>query len=429
MNVKWMIAGAGALVLAGALPWGVGYVTQQQWQQATQEVNNSQPFVRLETGEYQRGILGSEVLGTVSLTNPDTGESRRFDFQADVTHGVTGSLMVFEPQGGWSAGGAGWFPEQQPKVTLETRLWGSAVFELEAPKMEIEDADTGESLATSGGLVRVEVSDAGSSAEALVVWPALALTGPGINLRLADLRLEQTMNHLTGEVWTGSGEMAISSLSLSAAQEPPVALDRVSVRSSTEAVDSGQRLDSRVSFEVAGVTVADNTYGPQRLVFALEDLEVEAWNTLMTGFTGLQEAAMSQPGAGQETFEQQMEAMQQVNTAVRDLAAAGFRLGVPELLVTTPEGQVTGSAEIHHPELTAEEKAEMLMVMQRLTGDLKLSLPLALVESYPEVQLQLAPLIKQGLLVQQGDRLVMNATMQDLVLDVNGEEIPLPPLL
>ncbi|MEC7378090.1 MAG: DUF945 family protein, partial [Pseudomonadota bacterium] len=125
MNAKWMIAGAGVLVVAGALPWGVGYVTQQQWQQATQEVNNSQPFVRLETGEYQRGILGSEVMGTVSLTNPDTGESRRFDFQADVTHGVTGSLMDFEPLGGWSAKGAGWFPDQEPKLTLETRLWGS----------------------------------------------------------------------------------------------------------------------------------------------------------------------------------------------------------------------------------------------------------------------------------------------------------------
>ncbi|WP_375183343.1 DUF945 family protein [Marinobacter sp.] len=429
MNAKWMIAGAGVLVLAGALPWGVGYLTQQQWQQATKEVNSNQPFVRLETGDYQRGILSSDVTGTVSVINPDTGESRRFDFQADVTHGVTGSLMDFEPLGGWSPSGEDWFPDQEPQLTLETRLWGTAVLEFEAPSMEMVDVDTGESLSTSGGLVRVEISDAGGSADALVVWPALALTGPDINLRLADLRVEQTMNHLTGEVWTGSGEMAVNSLSLNAAQEPPVTLDRISVRSRTEAGDSGQRLDSRVAFEVEGVSLADDTYGPQRLVFALEDLEVEAWNALMTGFTELQSAALASSGAGPEAFEQQMGAMQQVNEAVRDLAAAGFSLGVPELLVTTPEGQVTGSAEIRHPELTADEKAEMLMVMQRLTGDLNLSLPMALVEKYPEVQLQLAPLIKQGLLVQQGDRLVMNAALQDLVLDVNGEEIPLPPLL
>ena len=58
-----------------------------------------------------------------------------------------------------------------------------------------------------------------------------------------------------------------------------------------------------------------------------------------------------------------------------------------------------------------------------------LSLPVALAEEYPEFRLQLAPLIKQGLLVEQGDSLVLDASMKDLVLDVNGVEIPLPPLL
>ena len=69
------------------------------------------------------------------------------------------------------------------------------------------------------------------------------------------------------------------------------------------------------------------------------------------------------------------------------------------------------------------------MVMQKLTGEMDLSLPVALAEDYPEFRLQLAPLIKQGLLVQQGDRLVLDASMSDLMLDVNGVEIPLPPLL
>jgi hypothetical protein len=124
-----------------------------------------------------------------------------------------------------------------------------------------------------------------------------------------------------------------------------------------------------------------------------------------------------------------MAAMQEVNNAVRDLAAAGFSVGLPELILTTPEGGVEGSASLSHPELTADQKDEMLMVMQRLTGEMDLSLPLALAEEYPEFQLQLAPLIKQGLLVQQGDRLVLDASLKDLMLDVNGVEIPLPPLL
>lgn len=424
-----MIAGAAVLVLAGALPWGVGYVTQQQWQQATQEVNQAQPFLRLETDEYQRGILGAEVSGSLSLLDPETGESRRFGYQANVTHGVTGSLMDFQPEGGWSAGDRNWFVDEEPQLTLETRLWGSAVVELEAPRMELADATTGESLSSSGGLVRVEITDAGTSAQALMVWPALALTGPDINLRLTDARLEQSMDHLTGEVWTGSGEMVVNAVELTAAGEPPVTLQELSVRSRTEPVNDGQRLDSRVAFEVADIETDGDRYGPQRLVFALENLQVAAWSELMASLSAMQSLALSQAQAGPEQFEQQMQAMQQVNTAVRDLAAAGFTLGFPELLITTPEGKVTGSTRIRHPELTPEEKADMLMVMQRLNGDMNLSLPLALVERYPDLQLQLAPLIKQGLLVREGERLVMQARMEDLVLDVNGVEIPLPPLL
>ena len=429
LNAKWMIAGAGVLVVAGGLPWGVGYVTEQQWQQATAEANSAQPFLKLETEAYRRGLLGSELRGSVSLLNPETGESNRVAFRADVTHGVTGSLMDFEPADGWSAPGMDWFPEEDPRLTLETRLWGTATLELEVPGMSVTDAGTGESLATSGGLARIEISDAGTRAEALVVWPALILSGPEVNVRVSDFRLEQTMNHLSGEVWTGSGEVVVESVSVTPDQEQPVSLSGISVQSSSESVSNGERLDSRVAFEVSDIAFSDETYGPQRVVFALEGLEVAAWSALTESLSAMQALAVSQTPGGQEQFEQQMAVMGQMNTDLRNLAAGGLSVGFPELYITTPEGAVTGSARISHPELTADQKAEMLMVMQRLTGEMNLSLPLTLAEKYPELQLQLAPLIKQGLLVQEGDRLVLDARMKDLVVDVNGVEIPLPPLL
>jgi len=429
LNAKWMMAGAGVLVVAGGLPWAVGYVTEQQWQQAVAEVNSAQPFLQMKTEVYDRGILGSELSGSVSLINPETGESNRVPFRADVTHGVTGSLLDFEPADGWPVAGVDWFPEEDPQLTLETRLWGTAVLELEVPGLSVADAGTGESLDTSGGFARVEISDAGASAEALMVWPALRLSGPDADVRVNDFRLEQTMNHLAGEVWTGSGEVVVDSVSLVFGEEPPIALNGLSVRSNSEAVSNGERLDSRVELEVAGVARSDEAYGPQRLVFALEGLDVAAWSNLTESLSAMQALAISRASGGGEQLDQQMAAMDQMNTAIRDLAAAGFAFGFPELLITTPEGAVTGSARIAHPELTAEQKAEMLMVMQGLTGAMNLSLPLALVETYPELRLQLAPLIKQGLLVQEGDRLVLDAQMRDLMVDVNGMEIPLPPLL
>ena len=429
MKTKWMIAGVGVLAVAGGLPWGVGYVTEHQWQQVTAEVNSTQPFLHVETESYQRDILGARFNGSISLRNPDTGEQRHLDYQVNVTHGVTGSLMEFQPEGGWSAENAAWFSGEEPRLTLETRVWGTAVLELEAPEMKVTDVDTGETLASSGGLARIEISDTGAQADALVVWPAVTLTGPDLDIRINDIRLEQTMSHLASQVWTGSGEILVESIAVAPAQEAPFTLQTISVSNSSESINDGERLDSRMVAEVAGVSTLDESYGPHRLVFALSGLNVAAWSSLTESLSSLQELAINPTSGGPEQFEQQMAAMLQAETSFRDLAAAGFSLGFPELLVTTPEGVVEGSARISHPELTENQKDEMLMVMQQMTGEVDLGLPLALADAYPDFRMQLAPLIKQGFLVQDGGRLTLDASMKDLMLDVNGMEFPLPPFL
>lgn len=429
MQKKWMIAGAAVLAVAGAMPWLVGYVTEQQWQQATAEVNRSQSFVRMETGQYRRGLLGSDLSGSLVLKHPETGRSHQLDYRASVTHGVTGSLLEFEPVGGWSPEGADWFPGEQPRLTLETRLWGSATVELEAPTVNVANAATGESLSTSGGLARLDISDAGSRAKALMVWPAVSLSGPEVDIRIADIHMEQDLEHLSGEIWTGGGELEVGSVEIRSATDAPMTLRDFTLASSSEARDEGRRLDSSVRLELEEIVRADQGYGPHRIEFALENLDVASWSALTRGMTDLQALALQADGAGRPSPGQQMAAMEQVNAALRELAAAGFSVGFPELSLATPEGAVTGSAEIRHPELSAQDKAGMLMVMQRLTGNLNLSLPLALAENYPEVRMQLAPMVKQGLLIRDGDRLVMNAVMEDLMVDVNGMEIPLPPLL
>lgn len=427
MKAKWIIAGAGIVVVAGAMPWAVGYVTEQQWQEVTRELNQAQPFVQMQTEDYRRGFFGAELDGTVTVLNPENGETRRIEYRANVTHGLTGSFMDFEPVEGWAPEGADWFQER-PRLTLETRLWGTAVLELEAPAMAITSPESGESLRTSGGVARVEISDAGSQAEALIVWPQLSLSGPDMNIRINDFRIEQSMSHLNGDVWTGTMEASVASVALMSPEASPVTIEELLVRSSTEANADGQRMDSQLSIEAGQVRFEDQAYGPHKLSFALENLDVASWSLLTTSMAEMQGMALAPDAGSREAFERQMAAMGQVNTAMRDLAAAGFSVGFPELILDTPEGQVTGNVIISHPELPEDQKAEMLMVMQQLTGEMNLSVPSVLAEDYPAVRMQLAPLIKQGLLVPEGDRLVLSARLNDMVVNVNGQEIPLPPL-
>jgi len=427
LKAKWIIAGAGVLVVAGAMPWAVGYVTEQQWQEVTRELNQAQPFVQMQTDHYDRGFFGSELGGVVTVLNPESGETRPIAYRAKVTHGVTGSFIDFKPVEGWAPEGANWFQER-PRLTLETRLWGTAVLELEAPAIAINNPESRESLRTSGGVARIEISDAGSQAEALVVWPQLSFSGPDMSMRIDDFRVEHKMTHLEGDIWTGTAEASMASVALKSPEAQPLTIEGLRAHSSAEADADGQRLNSGLSIEAGKVRYKDQAYGPHKVVFALENLDVASWSALTTSMAELQGMALAPDADSQGAFERQIAAMGAVNTAARDLSAAGFSVGLPELVLDTPEGKVTGNLMITHPELSADQKAEMLMVMQQLTGEMNLSVPLVLAENYPAVRMQLAPLIKQGFLVPEGDRLVLAARLNDMVVDVNGQEIPLPPL-
>lgn len=431
MNLKrWTIAGAAVLVIAGVTPWGVGYLTEQYWLQATHRMNSAQPFLRMETGKYQRGLLGAEVSGTVSLLDPATGESNRVDFEVQVSHGVTGSFLDFRPTEGWQPPGADWFPETEPRLTLETRVWGSAMLELQAPVMHMDHPMNGGSLRSSGGLAQLEIGNLGEKVDMLLVWPALVLAGPALTVSIEDIHLEQSLAQLAGDIWTGSGTLTMESATLQTDPASPLTVTGFSVSNHSEADRDDERLDSTMSLELASVALGDDAFGPHRMKLAVDDLDVASWDAFSSVMTDMQMLAQQTASqAPQAAFEQQMALMQRFNESVRGLAAAGFSAGIRELSLATPEGPVQGRLELSHPELSDSERANMLMVMQQLTGSVDFSMPLALAENYPELRMQVAPLIKQGLLVESGDQLVLAGRMQSLVLDINGIEIPLPPLL
>lgn len=430
MKKYWMIAGAAVLVVGVAAPWAVGMVTEQQWQEATREVNASQAYFQLETHDYQRGYLGAGFSGTLVVRDPGNGDTHQFDYRANVTHGITGSLLDFEPESGMPAEVVELFPDQKPRLTLETRLWGTAIVELTVPAISVMDERTGESLNVSESYGRVSIGDAGAEADITLLLPGAVVRGPDLRISMEDFRYQQHMEHLRGGVWTGEGDMSLAGLELAARNEPPVSLADFSLQSETYTEDGGASLGSTTVATLETVQVGDGAFGPHRLEFVFSGVDVDSWSELTAALADLQGAALTAETASrQDIMQQQMEAMGRINGALTDLAAEGFSFGFPELSMATPEGPVTGQLMLQHPSLTDEEKAQMLMVMQRLTGSLDISLPLALAENHPEVMMQVAPLIKQGMMVKEGERLHLEATLEDMAVTVNGNVIPLPPVL
>ena len=429
MKKQWMVAGAAVLAVGVVAPWLVGYVTEQQWQAVTTEVNQAQPLFQLETRDYNRGYLGADFTGTLSVQHPETGEEHEFDYQARVSHGVTGSLLDFSPASELGSEVEKVFPDEKPKLTLETRLWGTAIVELSVPAISVINEETGESFDMSESYSRAKITDNGSQADILMLWPGAIIRAPDLRISIEDFRFEQTMEHLTGDVWVGDGDMSLSGFEMAARDEPTLRFDDLAIRSETFTEEEGDSIGSETVMTLDTVTADDTNFGPHRMEFVFRGLDVQSWNDLTTAMTEMQTAALTASGNdSRAVMQQQMASMTRINQALLGLAGEGFTFGFPELSFATPHGPVNGEIMVQHPSLSEDEKDQMMMVMQRLTGNLDLSMPLALVEQYPELGMQVAPLIKQGMVVQEGDRVRVQGKLEDLALDINGNLIPLPPL-
>ncbi len=431
MKKRWMVVGVVALGLAAAAPWGVGYYTQRQWQGVTAEVNNAQSVFRLETRDYDRGYMNASIRGSVIFIDPETGEPHSFEYQARVSHGVTGSLMDFSPAEDMGAGARKLFPDEKPRLTLETRVWGTATVEMTVPEVNMTDEATGETLSAARAYGRADIGSAGSELDIQVEWPGMTLTGPDIQFTVTDFQMNHSLEHLSGDLWLGDAGMTLAGLQVDAPQQPSVRFDGFSMTSDTDAAAGGERINGESGIQLEQLAANGVEYGPQEVRIRFEGLDVASLDEISSAISDMQQAVLT-PTADpdpQALMQQQMKSFQRVNSAVMELAAEGFTLGFPKIALSTPQGPIKGEVMISHPELSDQEKSQTMLVMQGLTGNLDISMPVALADQNPSLAMQVAPLIKQGMVVQEGDRLRMVGTLKDMALTINGNVLPLPPLL
>lgn len=430
---RWMLW-VGGLVLAAAIatPWAVGILTEQQWGEATREVNAAQPFLDFSTGHYQRHLFSAELEGRINLRDPQTGTVQKVHFKGTVHHGVTGSRLELHPVPDDAGTLATLFPHAQPSIVIETHLWGTADVTVSVPAIELDDQETGVAMSIAASQASVHTSNAGDRLDMNLHWPGLTVQAPTGQLAVSDIRFKESISRLQGDVWTGGGHLGVASVSVEPQGHQPVALTDLAVDSSVGAKQAGERLDSKTTLSVARVTAAGSSSGPYRMEFAIRNASVAAWNDLKTTMRTIQKqalAAATRPDSAETASARQQQAMNAIAGAVRRFAAAGVTLGIPSLTANTPKGLVEGSVMLQHPALPVAKRDDIMLVMQRLTGDARLTVPASLVASNPSVMSKLSTLIRQGLVTRQGDSFLFKATLKDLALEVNGKEIPLPPLI
>ena len=430
MKAQWMVVGVVALGIGAAAPWGVGYYTERQWRGVETGFNDAQNVLRLETREYDRGYMSASVRGSITLVGLENGEQQSFEYQAQVSHGVTGSLMDFSTAEDMSAEARKFFPDEKPRLTLETRVWGTAAVEMTVPEIDVTDEETGETLNIARAQGRADIGSAGSELDIQLDWPGMTVTGPDVQIAVQDFRMDQTMEFLTGDVWVGDAELTLASFQMDVPEEPTVRLSGLMLTSESDASADGKRLNGESSIRLDKIAANGMEFGPHEIQIGFDGLDVASLEEISSAISDMQQAAMTSAAGSdpQAVMQQQMQSFQRVSGALLGLAAEGFTFGFPKIDLNTPEGPIKGELMISHPELSDDEKSRTMMVMQGLTGDFDISMPAELVDQNQALAMQVAPLIKQGMVVQDGDRLRMTGNLKDMALDINGNVLPLPPI-
>lgn len=430
---RWMLW-VGGLVLAAAIaaPWAVGILTEQQWGEATREVNAAQPFLDFTTGHYQRHLFSSELEGQVDLRDPETGAILQIHFRGTVHHGVTGSRLELHPVAGDTAALATLFPDKQPSIVIETHLWGAAEVNVSVPAIELTDKTTGATVSMAASHGRVQTSDAGDHLEMSLRWPGMQVQAPDGRLSVSDLRIDESLDRLQGEVWTGGGHLGLARVTVAPSGRMPIALTNLTLESNVSADPTGERLNSQATVSVEKLAMGDEVSGPYQVAFAVRNASVAAWNELTATLRQIQQEALSatmNPGSGSTAGVNQQQTLQALAGAVRQFVAAGVAIGIPSLTASTPKGRIEGRIMLQHPTLPVAKRDELMLIMQRLTGSANLTVPAGLVASNAPLMNRLRLLLKQGLVTRKGDSFLFSATLKDLALTINGKEIPLPPLI
>lgn len=426
---KWIAIALVILVLAVVAPYGVGVVTEQQWQSATQQLNAKSPFMQVQTSQYDRRYFSGQVAATVRILDPETGETHQVAFNGEISHGVTGSELEFTPSLPDNKAMKELFPDEQPRLTLTTHLWGTVDIDLEVPAINVDQDPSGDQIKMAALSASAEIADQGNAIEFNLDWPGVTIDSDDVQLALKNVTITQDVERVAGRIWQGSMTVGIDSLQADARGKPALQLKSLKIESDTEAED--QRLSSKIIAMADSIVVDGQSTGPHHIEVGLDNVSVPAWNDFLdvAAEGRMARATMSPNATPQQIMQQQMDIVRRTGTAARDLAASGLSFGMPVIELEMPEGVVTGQWTVSHPEVSEDERADMQLLLQQAEAHLSLTVPRAVVKNYPAVAQNLQGLIQQGFVTRDDDEYHVKATLDDMMIDVNGNKIPMPPLI
>lgn len=422
--MRWAgVALVGLVGAAAAAPYVNGYLVEQELQKAIAEADGHQGM-SLQVSEYERGYLQASVairlqIKDVTGDRPDlalevrgivdhrlTGASFEGDVQpldslADMVLPLLDGKPMLTAQADWSLFG-----------TLRGAFSSPAIVMSEDVKVNVSPAE----LAFAGDVYKRHM-------ELDLKWDGMQIddTIRANRFTIGKLQMHQKGEQLSPYLWVGDSTVELQRIE-GIENDRSLVLENIRLTSGSEKSDA-ERMRAHLDIEIEKTIVNGQTLEPHVLKFSLEDLAISEFDALMRSIDRLQQMDASMDEVAQA--EAQMQRVQEMLGLASSLLGKGMGLHIHELKVHTTQGPITGQLHVKQPGQSADDG----MLMASTSGTLELNAPTALFANAPEdMQQQLQVLLAEGLVVEKDGFYGNKSKLENMMLDVNGLQIPLPPL-
>lgn len=426
---KLALAGVALLiVLAAVAPLVTGAITESSWDDLNAEFNKSgEGLATLETLEYDRGYLGTDILSRMTLTIPELESPLELHLRTVVSHGLwearTETRLDPEHHADWLAR----FGDNPPALLADVAANGNVDGSLSIPAL-VEALPQGGQLSSQPALLAFRLTDDANQAEVNLTWGGAEFDDGQNRFSIENLSLEEELSRLIGDLWVGDVRFSIEALSARSGDGGSLDLSGVSLAGGTHEVENG-RLQNKMDFNIGQIDVDEQPFGDMQMAFVADDFDIEATNAVLIAGDRLSNASVD-GGTESELAVEQLRLFGEFMSALRNLMAKGLTLGIPSLLVNTPEGAVTLQFSFGQPVLDEGQRESMMSLFQYSQGGLSLKLPSALLDKTPEqFQQQIFQLYQQGLIQETNGELLLDIELDKMTLDINGHRIQIPPLI
>ncbi|MBB5018358.1 uncharacterized protein YdgA (DUF945 family) [Chitinivorax tropicus] len=475
------LAGTGALAIWLGGTWWAGMSAEQALTEQQQKLSKL-PYFKLKAAAYERGFFSSQQEVTLELSDAVTWPYQMYlryagkpyqpislTYRQHIKHGpfplfsngdfhpykavVSTELLLpddvkakLKP-----------FFGDKPPVSLENRIGfnNDGVIAIDVPSFDYQEAISGVKIHWQG--LKSQFNYNGQ-------YDRFQLKGaiPGLKLEAAEKATVDIKSlHFDGKtrsgvagLMLGESNANLASIAVDIKEGTPFAATLENLRYTTQSDAVGDYVHADGHFDVGSLLLAGKRYGPAKLDASAKHLHAPTLAKLDQAIISLQKQALNDAADTHQT----LEAFETLKKTGLPLLEHDPELALNKLSIQLPEGRVDANGGIRLVGFREKDLDNPVQFLERIQAQADLKLPKPVVDTYvrllirntlisrsgsgeditPEqieqmdelakqlVQGQVANLIEQKMIREEGQNLAVSLRWKTGKLSINGNDFPLP---